>query len=144
MNFPKICTRAPFGPSAHLKQIAEYFPANNSNSDDKRSRQRQPSCSSSTEQNPRRICNAQPSYGKPLGVSRTRSNQPTFTTPPATWRWSEASRSRGAALYELLLGQKPSFISEAPVHTAHNTKQKQHSTTHKQAASQQPTQLQHD
>ena len=41
-------------------------------------------CSSSTAQDPRSNCNAQPSYGKPLGVSRTRSNQPTCTTPPAT------------------------------------------------------------
>ena len=59
------------------------------------------------------------------------------------WRWSEASRSRGAAcLYEPLLEKEPSFISEDRAHTAPNIpQQKQHSTIHRQAASQQPTQL---
>lgn len=41
VDFPKICTWAHFGPSAYLKQFSEYFPANNSISDDKSSRKHQ-------------------------------------------------------------------------------------------------------
>ena len=53
------------------------------------------------------------------------------------WRWSKASRSRGAAcLYKLLLEEEPSFIYEDRAHTRHTTqhttKQKQQSKTHNQ------------
>ena len=116
-----------------MKQISEYVPANNSFSDDKSSRQRQRRhCSSSTAQHPRSNCSAQPS--KPLGVSRTRSNQPTCTKPPATLAvvrgipLSEASRSRGAAcLNEQLLEKEPSIVTRIE-HTQHTTHHKTKTT----------------
>ena len=132
MDFPKICTWAHFGPSAYLKQFSEYFPANNSISDDKGSRQRQQTlCSSSTAQHPR--SNATLNI-----VSRLVYPQPGLINLRVQhhqdrWRWSEASRSRGAAcLYELLLEKEPLFIYEDRAHTHnaihHKTKTTQHNT----------------
>ena len=129
MDFPKICTRAPFGPSAYLKQISEYFPAYNSISDYKSSRQRsQTLCSSSTVQHPRSNCNAQPS--KPLGVSRTRVNKPTCTTPPGTLamvRGMPLSESERHASTKYYLKRSPRLFTRIE-HTQHTTHHKTKTT----------------
>ena len=122
-GFPKICTRAPFGPSAYSKQISEYFPAYNSISDDKSSRQRQHRHSAAAQHNAHAvIATLNP-------ASRLVYPQPDLVNLRAQhhqqrWRWSKASRSRGAAcLCELLLEKEPSCICEDRTHTAHNTPQ---------------------
>ena len=131
MDFPKTCTRARFGPSVYLKQISEYYPANNSISDDNSWRQRQHRHSAEAAQHNTHagIATLNPAshlvYPQPEIINlRVQHHQ-------QRWRWSEASRSRGAAcLCQLLLEREPSCIYEDRTHsTQHTTKQKQHSTT---------------
>ena len=127
----------------YFKQSSEHFPANNSVSDDKSSRQRQHRHSAAAQHNTHAvIATLNPAsrlvYPEPELINpRVRHHQ-------ERWRWSEACRSRRAAcLYKLLLEKEPSCIYEdraQPAHnTAHNTPQnKNNSTTHRQPAPQQP------
>ena len=129
VDFPKICTRAPFGPSAYVKQIFLYFPANNSISDDKSSRQRQHRRPAASAQH-----NTHAVIATLNVASRLVYPQPELINlrvqHQKRWRWSEASRSRGAAcLCELLLEKEPSCIYEGLAHTAHNTPQNKNNTT---------------
>ena len=56
------------------------------------------------------------------------------------WRWSEASRSRGAAcLYELFLENEPSFKYEGRAHTQHTTHHKTKTTQHNIQTTSTPT-----
>ena len=138
MDFPKICTWAPFGPSAYLKQISEYFSANNSISDDKSSRHRQQTlCSSSTAQHPCSNCNAQPS--KPLGVSPTQVNQPTCTTPPGTLAVVGGIPLSWSGMPPRTITWKGALVfCEDRAHTAHNTPQNK-TTQHNTQTSSTPT-----
>ena len=128
MDFPKICTSAPFGPSAYLKQISEHFPAN-SISDDKSSRQRQHRHSAAAAQH-----NTHAKIAMLNPASRLVYPQPELINlrvqhHQQRWRWSVASRSRRVAcLCELLLGKDPSCIYEDRAHTAHNKPQNKNNT----------------
>ena len=130
-GIPKICTGAPFGPSAYFKQNSEYFPANNSISDDKSSRQRQHRHSAAAAQHKSRAVFARlnPATASRLVYHESEVVNSRVQHHQQRWRWSEASRSRGTAcLYELLLKREPSFIYEDRAHTAHSTPQNKNYT----------------
>ena len=138
MDFPKICTRAPFGSSAYLKKNSEYFPANNSISDDKSSRQRQHRHSAAAAQ---RSTHAVIATLNP--ASRLEYPQPELINLRVQhhrqrWRWSEAYYHLKRSLRVF------TRIAHTQHTTHHKTKTTQHNTTHRQPAPQQPTQQQHN
>ena len=137
-GFPKICTRAPFGQIAYLKQIFEYFPGNNSVSDDQSSRQRQHRHSAAAQHNTHAvIATLNPAshlvYPQPESINLPVQHH------QQRLQWSEASRYRGAAcLYELLLGKEPLRITRI-AHTQHTTYHKTKTTQHDTQATSTPT-----
>ena len=134
--FPKYALgRAPFGPSAYLKQNSEYFPANNSLSDDKSLRQRQHRQSAAVAQHK---AHAAIATLNPATASRFACHEPKVinlrvcTTPPATLavvRGIPLSWSGIASTNHVLLEKEPSFIYEDRAHAAHNTPQHKTKTT---------------
>ena len=135
--FPQYALGHLFAQVHILKQVPEHFPANKQQFrwQTHEATPKDTSTAQLAQHTARRNCNAQPSYSKPLGVSQTRSHQPTCTTPAtlAVVRSLPFSWLSGVPRQTIYLKRSPRFfpriehttsLCTEQAHTAHSAPQK--------------------